>query len=593
MSEPVIQFKDFSFQYHAQAAPSLEDINLSIYPGEKVLIAGPSGSGKSTLANCINGLIPFNYKGEITGSCIISGKETRDQSIFELSKIVGTVLQDTDGQFVGLTAGEDIAFSLENNCVPQAEMLPQVSRTADLAGLGDAFLKASPFDLSGGQKQRVSMAGVIVEAVQILLFDEPLASLDPATGKTAIELIQRIKEETGTTVIIIEHRLEDVLHRDVDRIIVMAEGRIIADMPPAELLSGSLLPETGLREPLYISALKYAGVTIDPTMQPARIGTLVLSEENKATVRKWHEESPPPTPKPLGEVLLELEDLHFAYDEGRRAISGVGFQITAGEMTAIVGTNGAGKSTLAKLVCGFETPQTGIIRLRGQDITQNSIADRAKHIGYVMQNPNQMICKPMIFEEVAMGLRHRGIDEDEITRRVEATLETCGLWPFRKWPVSALSYGQKKRVTIASILVLEPEIIILDEPTAGQDHRHYTEIMEFLQTLQARGVTILLITHDMHLMLEYAPRALVFSAGTLLADMPSADLLNDPALSAKASLKETSLFYLSAQSGIKDSSAFTRRFVDYEQTRAISSQSHDITNCISNTASQPTTGGDA
>ncbi|MCL2377984.1 MAG: DUF3744 domain-containing protein [Defluviitaleaceae bacterium] len=563
MPEPVILFKDFSFQYHAQSEPSLMDINLAIYPGEKVLIAGPSGSGKSTLANCINGLIPFNYKGEITGKCMVGGTVTQEQSIFDLSKIVGTVLQDTDGQFVGLTAGEDIAFSLENNCISQAEMLPRVEATAEMTGLGDAFLKASPFDLSGGQKQRVSMAGIIVDAVQVLLFDEPLASLDPATGKQAIALIDRIKQDTNTTVVIIEHRLEDVLFKEVDRIIIMRDGRIIADMPTDALLSSNLLTETGLREPLYISALKYAGVDINISHRPAQIETLSLTDEDKAALTRWHNELPLPAPPKAAKPLLRVQDVHFSYDV-RPVINGVSFSVTAGEMTAIVGTNGAGKSTLAKLICGFETPGAGLIELDGQDITNNSIADRAKHIGYVMQNPNQMICKPFIFDEVAFGLQNQGISQEEIEERVNATLEICGLRPFRKWPVSALSYGQKKRVTIASVLALRPQIMILDEPTAGQDYRHYTEIMEFLRTLQSRGVTILLITHDMHLMLEYAPRALVFSDGKLLADLPSAELLCDPALSAKASLKETSLFHLAADVGISDAAAFTRRFVEYE-----------------------------
>lgn len=564
MEEPVILFENFSFQYRAQAQPSLVDINLTINAGEKVLIAGPSGSGKSTLANCINGLIPFNYKGQQTGKCMVCGIETSSQNVFELSKIVGTVLQDTDGQFVGLTAGEDIAFSLENNCINQHDMYPQVKTATEKTGLGDAFLEASPFDLSGGQKQRVSMAGILVDNVKVLLFDEPLASLDPATGKQAIDLINRIKEETGTTVVIIEHRIEDVLFRDVDRVIVMQEGKIVADMATSELLSKNLLTETGLREPLYVSALKYAGVKLDSNHKASRVDTLALKEEDKNAVKRWYEELPPIKSQASTEELLRVTDLHFSYTTDKPVISGVSFGISAGEMTAIVGTNGAGKSTLAKLICGFETP-LGKIELKGMDITKDTIKNRANHIGYVMQNPNQMICKPLIFDEIALGLRNRGVAEDEVSKRVEDVLDICGLRPFRKWPVSALSYGQKKRVTIASVLILDPEIIILDEPTAGQDYRHYTEIMEFLKKLQQRGVSILLITHDMHLMLEYTPRALVFSGGKLLADISSAELLCNPKLSESASLKETSLFHLAEECGISDAPAFTRCFVEYEE----------------------------
>jgi len=569
MSEPVIVFEDFSFQYRAQAEPTIMGINLTIKRGEKVLIAGLSGSGKSTLANCINGLIPFNEKGTMSGICKVNDTETSSLGIFELSKIVGTVLQDTDSQFVGLTAGEDIAFLLENNCLCQEEMFPRVQKVAGLTGLGDALLNASPFDLSGGQKQRVSMAGVLVEDVQVLLFDEPLASLDPATGKQAIALIDQIKQDTKTTVLIIEHRIEDVLFRAVDRIILMNDGQIIADTNPDELLCSKLLLETGLREPLYVTALKYAGVNLRPEHNPANLDKLILSEDNKSAVKYWYEETREIPVEATGTKLLQVKNLGFSYEEKatRQTLSGIDFSINQGEMLAIVGTNGAGKSTLAKLICGFETPTSGQIILDDVDITNETIPNRALHIGYVMQNPNQMICKPLIFDEVAMGLVNRGIPADEIKKRVEAVLEICGLFPFRNWPVSALSFGQKKRVTIASVLILEPRIIILDEPTAGQDYRHYTEIMEFLKKLQNSGVTILLITHDMHLMLEYAPRALVFSEGELLADLPSSELLCNPELSAQASLKETSLFYLANECGISDAPAFTRHFVEFEQRR--------------------------
>ena len=566
--DPVILFDNFSFQYRAQAEPSLIDINLAIYPGEKVLIAGPSGSGKSTLANCINGLIPFNYTGTTSGSCKVNGVETKDLGVFELSKTVGTVLQDTDGQFVGLTAGEDIAFSLENNCASQEEMLPRVRSAALMTGLGDAMLNASPFDLSGGQKQRVSMAGILVDDVQVLLFDEPLASLDPATGKQAIALIEKIKEETGTTIVIIEHRLEDVLYRTVDRVVVMQDGKIIADMPSAELLCGDLLKDTGLREPLYISAMKYAGIKITPKHRPAMLDTLCLEDADKVALRNWQTSITQVVSHTnhLNADFLTVDRLCFSYEESRGpALSDISFSVSKGEMTAIVGTNGAGKSTLAKLICGFEPPSSGRISLENKDITESTIAERAKQIGYVMQNPNQMICKPMIFDEVALGLRNSGVSEEETNDRVMAVLEVCGLKPFRNWPVSALSYGQKKRVTIASVLILEPKVMILDEPTAGQDYRHYTEIMEFLRVLQAQGMTVLLITHDMHLMLEYAPRALVFSNSRLVADMSSSALLCDPELSASASLKETSLFHLATNCGISDTPGFTRRFVEAEK----------------------------
>lgn len=567
MAEPIISFKDYGFQYLAQASPTLYHINLDIYPGEKVLIAGASGSGKSTVGSCINGLIPYAYPGESTGTLLVGGKDPAKESIFDLSQIVGTVLQDTDGQFIGLTVGEDIAFALENDCVPQREMQETVREVAKLVDI-DHHLEYAPHELSGGQKQRVSLAGVMVEKVQALLFDEPLANLDPAAGRATIELIDRIQERTGAAVIIIEHRLEDVLWRRVDRIVLMDEGRIVADLPTKDFLTGEMLLKHGIREPLYLTALRYAGVHITKELEPQHVGSLRLSEEEKGQVRGWFE-----TNKSLGETeeerpeLLRVENLSFGYTPEVQNLKNVSFSVREGEMVSIVGKNGAGKSTLAKLICGFEKPTTGRISLSGRDISGDTIKERAQRIGYVMQNPNQMISKPLIWDEVEMALLAGNMSAEERKERVEETLKICGLYPFRKWPVSALSFGQKKRVTIAGILVQRPQMIILDEPTAGQDYHHYTEIMEFLKELNAQGFTIVMITHDMHLMLEYTPRAIVFCEGELLADTTAAHVLNDPELVERANLKETSLYTLSMACGIENPQEFTKRFIAYEEAR--------------------------
>ena len=564
MSDTILQFQNYSFQYTAQAEPTLHGIDFEVRRGEKVLICGPSGCGKSTLIHCINGLIPFSYKGEHTGSLRVKGKETSEQSVFELSKTVGTVLQDSDGQFVGLTVAEDIAFALENDCVGEPELHERVLATAGLVDIGQHMLHA-PDQLSGGQKQRVSLAGVMVDRVELFLFDEPLANLDPATGKQAVELIDEIQQKTGAAVIIVEHRLEDVLWRHVDRIVLMGGGRILADTTPDELLSGPLLRQNGIREPLYLTALKYAGVEIRPEKHPWNINAMAFDEQDRAALRAWFDDRAIPPAPAERETLLSVRGLSFRYDNGFEALKDISVDIRRGEITAIVGTNGAGKSTFSKVVCGFEKQQKGKILFRGEDLDGRSIKERADHIGYVMQNPNQMISKVMIADEVGLGLRTRGVPEEEISSRVDAALEICGLRPFRKWPVSALSFGQKKRVTIASILVLEPEIIILDEPTAGQDYRHYTEIMEFLLSLRDRGITIVMITHDMHLMLEYAERAIVFDGGRIIADDSCDRILTDGGIIRRASLKETSLYTLAERCGIDDARGFVRRFIEYER----------------------------
>ena len=560
---PAIVFEHFQFQYFSQAEPTLYDINLKIYEGEKVLIVGPSGSGKSTIGNCLNGLIPFSYKGEIQGSLKIGGKETREMNIFELSKKVGTVLQDADGQFIGLTVGEDIAFALENDCVPLEQMKKTVQAVADVVDMG-RLLKASPYELSGGQKQRVSFAGVMVDDVDILLFDEPLANLDPATGKTAIDLIDRVWKESRKTVVIIEHRLEDVLYREVDRIIVVSEGRIVADMTPDELMAADILPGLGIREPLYVTAMKYAGIQVNAQMKAGRLDTLDISQVREP-LKKWNQDQIKKERKKERPVILEAEHLSFRYTKHLSILRDISFRIQEGEMVSIVGTNGAGKSTLAKVICGFVTEVEGRLFYYGEDLKGQTIKERSKKIGYVMQNPNQMICKPMLYDEVALGLRIRGIAEEEIEPKVDRALRICGLAPFKKWPVATLSFGQKKRVTIASMLALEPKLLILDEPTAGQDYRHYTEIMEFLKSLNEQGVTILMITHDMHLMLEYTPHAIVISDGRKIGDNSAVNILTNKEIAEKANLKLTSLYELAIKAGMDDPSVFVQRFIDYER----------------------------
>lgn len=565
MAETLLKFDNFGFQYNAQSKPTLYNINLELTRGEKILIAGPSGCGKSTLVHCINGLIPFSYKGESTGKLTLLGKETKNLSLFDISQHVGTVLQDSDAQFVGLTVAEDIAFALENQCVTEPDLHERVAKVARMVNIQD-FLKHAPGQLSGGQKQRVSVAGVLVDDVDILIFDEPLANLDPATGRQAVELIDEMQKQTGAAVIIVEHRLEDVLHKSVDRVVLMESGHIVANLSANEILSRELLKENGIREPLYITALKYAGVEITPQKDPWNISTIKIDEADAEKVREWFVSTPPVKYDVSDETMLKTENLSYRYEtKNFEALKGISTDIKKGEMVAIVGTNGAGKSTYAKVVCGFEEGAAGNIIFAGDDFTKLSIKERAEHIGYVMQNPNQMISKVMIWDEVAFGLRTRNVPEDEISTRVEKALKVCGLWKFRKWPVSALSFGQKKRVTIASILVLDPEMIILDEPTAGQDYRHYTDIMEFLRELNERGITVVMITHDMHLMIEYAQRAIVFSHGKVIARDSSANILTDEGIVEEASLKETSLFELAVKCKIEDPREFVQRFIDYER----------------------------
>ena len=531
-----ISFNQFTFQYDAQAEATLKDISFDIAKGEKVLILGPSGSGKSTLAQCLNGIIPNIHKGQAQGQVRIDGQDIFKQSIYDKSQLVSTVLQDPDGQFIGLTVAEDLAFALENDCADQSEMKDKVALWAERLDL-TSLLNHRPQDLSGGQKQRVSLAGVLIDESPILLFDEPLANLDPKSGQETIDLIDKIHKEVGATTIIIEHRLEDVLYRPVDRILLVNDGELLFNGSPDELLSSKLLLENGIREPLYVTVLRQLGFDTRRAQNLSQLDALDLSDlALPDRVLKDKKDS-------SSDSILKVEGLSVSYGDNPAIIEDLSFSLKKGERLAIVGKNGAGKSTLAKALCGF-VPSQGKLTYKGQDISQDSIAERSERIGFVLQNPNQMISQTMIFDEVALGLRLRGIEEAEVEERVHEVLKTCGLYSFRNWPISALSFGQKKRVTIASILVLKPEIIILDEPTAGQDYKTYTDIMNFLDSLQKQGHTIVMITHDMQLMLEYSDRCLVVVEGKIIADDNPVTILNQKDLLESANLKQTSLYTL-------------------------------------------------
>lgn len=558
MNKPIISFKDFTFKYLTQAEPTLKNIDLEIMAGEKILIAGPSGSGKSTLAKCLNGLIPNEDKGEISGSCFVSGHDITKTSLFDLSFTTSTILQDSDSQFIGLTVAEDIAFALENDAVEYQKMHQIVQKWAKELDLED-LLDHSPQALSGGQKQRVALAGVLVNGSPILLFDEPLANLDPASGYQTMQLIDTLQQKTKATVIIVEHRVEEVLTCPLDRIVVLDDGQIIADATPDALLRQDILHQAGIRPPLYLEALRQAKISLEQLHDVTSVAKLPTDPAIAQALAKLQQVQPATSPKNTPQ--LELHDVSFSYTPDQKyPLADIDLTVNAGEFISIAGQNGAGKTTLIKLICGFLTG-SGTMIWEGQDLATASIKERAEKIGYVMQDPNQMISQKMIFDEVALGLRLRGItDEAQIKERVEKVLKICALYEFRNWPILALSYGQKKRVTIASILVLEPKLIILDEPTAGQDQQTYTEIMQFLRKLNQQGCTIIIITHDMHLMLEYTERTLVFSHGKLQADLTPAQLLSRPELLQQASLRQTSLYQLAQKYNLENIDAFIAGF---------------------------------
>lgn len=556
---PIISFKNFNFKYANLKSSTLKNINLDIEPGEKILIAGPSGSGKSTLAHCINGLIPFTYKGTITGQLIVNGIKPYEKSIYEVSNCVGTILQDQDAQFVGLSVGEDVAFSYENNNVSIDEMHAGVKSALNRVGMLP-FINETPQSLSGGEKQKVSIAGILTTNANIMLFDEPLANLDPASTNKALDIIDSIHNNGEKTVIVVEHRIEDVIAHNYDKLVLMDSGEIVAIGTPDDILASNLLSKYGLREPLYLEVLKKCGINISKKDKISKIENSIkykdalLKEYGKLKIKNELAEEIP---------ILSLKNISFKYykDEPYN-IKNISFDINKGEVLSVLGNNGAGKSTIMKIICGINKDIEGNLILDGKSMNKLSIKKRAESIGYVMQNPNHMITKDLIFDEVAFGLKNSGFKDKEISEKVEETLKICGLYAYRNWPISALSYGQKKRVTIASILVMNPKIIILDEPTAGQDHRNYVEFMKFLELLKNKGISIVIITHDMHLALEYADRAIVINNGTVIADNSVYNILSNVDIMAKANLSETSISKLAKICEVEDTEDFLAYFTN-------------------------------
>lgn len=566
----VIKFSDFSFCYQNLAEPSLKNINLEIYAGEKILIAGRSGCGKSTLLHCINGIIPYANYGELSGSLEIVRVNSQDEEgIFAHSRQIGTILQDQDSQFIGLSVAEDVAFTLENNALPRHEMQAIVSNALAQVAMSE-FSALSPYELSGGQKQRVSLAGILASAPNILLFDEPLANLDPASSAHVVELVRELNYREQKTIIIAEHRIEEVLEAKIDRMIVMDKGEIVADGTPCDILASGICEQIGLRIPLYTTAVKLAATK---SGLPAQIITNTsmlkqLSEDSLASLRQWANSLPLPAskePQPSNTTpALSINNLSFAYLGQAKVLKELAFNLNHGEMVSILGNNGAGKSTLTYLINGTLKLQHGQILLNGSEINHWSIKQRGEKIALIMQNPNSMLVKALVRDEIILGLKSQNIPVAAIEVKLEQVLRTCGLWGYRNWPIAALSYGQKKRVTIAAMLALNPEILILDEPTAGQDLKIYHEFMGFIADLAKQGIAILIITHDLYLAMEYTTRSIVLADGEKIADDTPARVFANPEVLQRANLKAISLSLL-AQKLELDPATFIQQFIDYTQ----------------------------
>lgn len=511
-----IEISDLTFTYENRKEPALADINLAIDTQEFILLAGASGSGKSTLIKCINGLIPHRYMGEYSGDVKIRGRSVPNTRFLDLSMIVGTVLQEPDKQLVSSVVEDDVAFGPGNLSLPRSEIERRVKQS--LESMDIQHLRERPVvALSGGEKQRLAIADVLAMEPDILLFDEPLANLD-SNGVRLMQDLLREFHAAGKTIIAAEHRTEEVLRAGPSRIVVIDNGRIVAD-------SG------------------------DPTVLMDFSETLKIPAEYVVRRRqKTTSENPQPEPirkTSLGQELLRVENVSFEYSGGIKALEDISLSIHEGERIALLGNNGAGKSTLALSFVGLIKPTSGRVLVAGRDTSKLSISEIARTVCLVFQSPFSMLFAKTVREELRFGPRNIGMGLDEISRILPETAKRCSIEHLLDNSPYASSYGEKKRICVGSVLTMEPRCVILDEPTAGQDYRSYSNFMDFINSLSERVKSFIVITHDPDLAIEYTDRAIVLKSGRIIADGPTRTVMANPEVLSQGAIRVTSLIELS------------------------------------------------
>lgn len=582
-NEPIIVVENLSFRYQGRKLPALQDVSFSVSPGELLLVLGPSGSGKSTLALCLNGLIPHDMPGELSGRVMIAGRAVRETPVADLARTVGMVFQDPDAQFCMLRVDDEIAFGLENLRVPRTEMAARISRALELVGLAGSERRRID-RLSGGERQRLALACVLAMEPSVLVFDEPTSNLDPAGAEELFATIARLKQRGGRSIVIVEHRLDHLISL-VDRVLVLGPGgRRLALASPTEVLRdhadeldsfGIWIPQVsevanrlaalGLPCDPYPLTIEQAAAEFDrvidgrPTEGPvsavgngvatadgisassgARGRRFTLNEGAGPTLRCYSADSPTDE-KPA----IEIERLAYRYPGGQTALRDVSLVVHRGSFFALVGPNGAGKSTLASHLIGSIRPPAGRVRLFGRDVRTIATTEIPRYVGYVFQNPEHQFVAGSVFEELAFGLRIRGQSEPEITAQVDAVLADFGLSSYARANPFTLSHGEKRRLSVATMLILGQPILVLDEPTFGQDRRNTAALMAKLLTLNRDGRTIVMITHDLRLVAEYATEVALLVDGLVAYHGPVAGLFNEADLLERGHLIVPPLLELS------------------------------------------------
>jgi energy-coupling factor transport system ATP-binding protein len=544
---PIIEIEALTVKYARRKLAALNGLNLHVQKGETLLLLGPSGSGKSTLALTLNGLLPQSVGELRSGAVRVAGLDTLQHSVAELAQRVGILFQDPDAQFATLKVEDEIVFGLENLGQLPAEMDAKVERA--LAEVGMQAMRHRPVAaLSGGEKQRVALASLLAMQPEVLVFDEPTANLDSMGTQQVFALLAELKSRGRHTLVLIEHKLDELMHL-VDRVVVLdPQGGILADGAPRRVFDeyGAQLRQLGVWMPqvaLLAHALRERGVQF--AQFPITLGEAVKAFGPWVAATSPNAKPIAATPAVEGSPVMEIRDLSFSYGD-TPALRDISLRINKGDFIAIVGANGAGKTTLAKHLMGILQPPLGSIYLRGQEFTHIPAKQLARQVGFVFQNPEHQFVTESVWDEIAYGLRVMGESEERIAARTQELLESFGLARYAKANPFTLSYGEKRRLSVASMLAMGQDVLILDEPTFGQDERNAVALLELLQDLNAQGKTVIVITHDMRLVLEHANRVVVMSAGQILYDGQPAELVQQPELLSQARLTLPPLARLSA-----------------------------------------------
>ncbi len=510
---PPLVVENLTFRYRLRPEEAIRDVSFTLQAGELLLVAGASGCGKTTLARCINGLIPQSYRGDLSGSVRLYGREVREMPRREIAQTVGTLLQDPERQIVASRVLGELAFGPENLGLPLEQVRARVEEVIQRMGI-EHLRHRETFSLSGGEKQKVALAAVLAMRPSILILDEPLAQLDPASAREALRIFRRLADE-GVAVLLIEHRVEDVLSINPDQVLYLSEGQVRYYGPVEGLYERVDPQEVKLPAPRLIERLRAVGAPPAPV---------------------------PPRPDP-GEPVLAFEAVGFAYPDGPEVLHDVDLEVRRGEVVAVLGPNGAGKSTLMKHAIGLLKPDRGRVLVAGQDTRETTVAQVAHTVGYAFQSPTHMLFAPTVREELAFGPRNLGFSPEAIEQAIAEALRLMNLEGLEAYPPLALSFGQQKRLTIACVVAMRSRILALDEPTAGQDYGNYMRFMDSIVGVDGRAGfdAVLFISHDLDLAIVYATRVVLLSEGRVAADGPPEEVLQDVDLLERCRIVPTSL----------------------------------------------------